>query len=174
MTKHRHLSRESWINQPGLEHSQIKGVHPDGWGLRAQSSWVRLRDSSGWMVPTRVPDLTMSLAIYCGSSLVAQTVNNLPAMWETWVHSLGWEDTLVKEMADNPFQYSCLEKPMDRGAWWTTIHKVPKSQTQLSNWAHDIEGSRSLICMESLFTTVCILMWRMGKLSEIKHIIEAK
>ena len=29
----------------------------------------------------------------------------------------------------NPLQYSCLEKPMDRGAWWDTIHRVAKSQT---------------------------------------------
>ena len=33
------------------------------------------------------------------ASLVAQTVKNLPAMWETWVQSLGWEDPLEKEMA---------------------------------------------------------------------------
>ena len=32
---------------------------------------------------------------------------------------------------DNPLQYSCLENPMNRGAWWTTVHKVAKSQTQL-------------------------------------------
>ena len=31
----------------------------------------------------------------------------------------------------NPLQYSCLENPMDRGAWWTTVHGVAKSQTQL-------------------------------------------
>ena len=30
---------------------------------------------------------------------MAQTVKNPPAMWETWVQSLGWEDTLEKEMA---------------------------------------------------------------------------
>ena len=33
------------------------------------------------------------------ASLVAQLVKNLPAMWETWVRSLGWEDALEKEMA---------------------------------------------------------------------------
>ena len=33
------------------------------------------------------------------ASLVAQTVKNLPAMWETWVRSLSWEDPLEKEMA---------------------------------------------------------------------------
>ena len=29
----------------------------------------------------------------------------------------------------NPLQYSCLENPMDRGAWWVTVHRVRKSQT---------------------------------------------
>ena len=31
----------------------------------------------------------------------------------------------------NPLQYSCLENPMDRGAWWATVHNVLKSQTLL-------------------------------------------
>ena len=31
----------------------------------------------------------------------------------------------------NPLQYSCLENPRDRGVWWTTVHRVAKSQTQL-------------------------------------------
>ena len=47
-------------------------------------------------------------------SLVAKLVKNPPAMLETWVQSLGWEDPLEKGMA---IQYSCLEIPMDRGAW---------------------------------------------------------
>ena len=29
----------------------------------------------------------------------------------------------------NPLEYSCLENPMDRRAWWTTVHGVPKSWT---------------------------------------------
>ena len=33
----------------------------------------------------------------------------------------------------NPLQYSCLENPMNRGAWWATVHGVTKSQTQLSD-----------------------------------------
>ena len=33
----------------------------------------------------------------------------------------------------NPFQYSCLENSMDRGAWWTTVHRFAKSRTQLSD-----------------------------------------
>ena len=31
-------------------------------------------------------------------------------------------------------QYSCLENPMDRGAWWATVHEVAKSGTRLSNY----------------------------------------
>ena len=31
----------------------------------------------------------------------------------------------------NPLQYSCLENPMDRGAWWATVHGVSKSRTRL-------------------------------------------
>ena len=33
----------------------------------------------------------------------------------------------------NPFQYSCLENPMDKGAWWATILRVAENQTQLSD-----------------------------------------
>ena len=32
----------------------------------------------------------------------------------------------------NPLQYSCLKNPMDRGAWWATVHKIAKSRTRLS------------------------------------------
>ena len=41
---------------------------------------------------------------------MAQTIKNLPAVRETWVRSLGWEDPL-EEGTVNPLQYSCLENP---------------------------------------------------------------
>ena len=44
--------------------------------------------------------------------IVAQLVKNLPAMWEIWVQSLGWEDPLEKGVATY-FQYSGLENSMD-------------------------------------------------------------
>ena len=44
---------------------------------------------------------------------------NLPAMKETWVQYLGWEDSPGKGNG-NPLQYSCLENSMDRGARWAT------------------------------------------------------
>ena len=39
----------------------------------------------------------------------------------------------------NPLQYSCLENPMDRGAWWATVHRVAKSWTQLSDFTHKVD-----------------------------------
>ena len=36
----------------------------------------------------------------------------------------------------NPLQYSCLENPMDRGAWRATVHRVAKSRTRLSDFTH--------------------------------------
>ena len=46
------------------------------------------------------------------ASLVAQLVKNLPAMWETWVQSLGWEDP-PGEGKGYPLQYSGLENSVD-------------------------------------------------------------
>ena len=39
----------------------------------------------------------------------------------------------LEEGNDNSFQYSCLENPMDRGAWWATAHGAAQSQTRLSD-----------------------------------------
>ena len=47
---------------------------------------------------------------------------------ETQVRSLGREDSPGGGHG-NPLQYSCLENPMDRGAWWATVHGVSKNQT---------------------------------------------
>ena len=60
--------------------------------------------------------------------LVAQTVKNKPAVWETWVLSLGWEDPLEKDMATH-FSILAWRIPMDRRVWWATVHGIAKSQT---------------------------------------------
>ena len=39
-----------------------------------------------------------------------------------------------EEETGYPLQYSCLENPMDGGAWWATVHSVAKSRTQLSDF----------------------------------------
>ena len=58
------------------------------------------------------------------ASLVAQLVKNLPAMRETWIRSLGWEDLLEKGPAIYPLQYTVLENSLD-----CRVHRVTKSQT---------------------------------------------
>ena len=56
-----------------------------------------------------------------------------------------------------PLQYSCLENPMDRGAWWATVHGVAKSQIQLSDFTftflfHALE--------KEMATHSSVLAWR--------------
>ena len=62
------------------------------------------------------------------ASLVAPTVKNVPAMQNTWVLSLVWEDPLGKSMATHS-SIPSWRTPMDREAWWGTVHGVVKSQT---------------------------------------------
>ena len=64
--------------------------------------------------------------------LIAQLVKNLPAMQETWVQSLGWEDPLEEGMANHSSILS-WRIPMDKGAWRATVHGVAKSRTWLSD-----------------------------------------
>ena len=57
----------------------------------------------------------------------------------------------------NPLQYSCLENPMDEGAWWAAVHGVAKSQARLSDFTftfhfHALE--------KEMATQFSILAWR--------------
>ena len=63
------------------------------------------------------------------TSLVAQLVKNLPAMQETWVSSLGWEDPLpLEEGMATHSSVLAWRLPMDRGAWWATVQGVAKGR----------------------------------------------
>ena len=70
--------------------------------------------------------------LYSQASLVAQTVKNLPAMRETWVQSLGWEDPLEEGMAT---QSSILawRIPMDRGALQVAVYVAESDMTEQLN-----------------------------------------
>ena len=62
-----------------------------------------------------------------GRPLMAQMVKKLPAMQETQVPSLGWEDFLEKGMATHS-SILAWRIPMDRGTWQATVYGVTKSQ----------------------------------------------
>ena len=78
--------------------------YKDSWGFPGSSAGKESACSAG--DPGLIPELGRSPGEgigyplqYSWASLVAQLVKNLPAMWETWVRSLGWEDPLEKGKA---------------------------------------------------------------------------
>ena len=50
--------------------------------------------------------------------------------FDPWIRKIPW-----RRKWQYSLQHSCLENPMDRGAWWSTVHRAAKSWTWLSNWA---------------------------------------
>jgi len=62
-----------------------------------------------------------------GASLVAQLVKNTPAVLETWIRHLGWEDPLEESMATHS-SVLAWRIPMDRGAWQAAVHGVTKTR----------------------------------------------
>ena len=75
----------------------------------------------------------------------------------------------------NPFQYSCLETPMDRGAWWTTAYRVTKHQTQLKQlnthaYMHRVVGTTLKSDRTNNITLIIQRLILLGKLSGEKNI----
>ena len=91
--------------------------------------------SCSWARPAVYLDfLSFGTKYDLGVSLVAQTVKNLFAMWETWVQSLCWEDSLEESMATHS-SILAWRIPMDKRAWRATVHGITKTQTRLTNSA---------------------------------------
>ena len=78
-----------------------------------------------------------------GASLVAQGVNNLPAMQETWVQSLSLEDSPGGGNG-YPLQYSCPENSMGKGAWRAAVHAITDSDVTEHTRPH--AQNRSVSC----------------------------
>ena len=105
--------------------------------------------------PREVLDCFISCE-FCTDSLhlglVVQTVKNLPAMWETWVRSLVWEDPLEEGMATH-FSILAWKIPMDRGAWRATVQGVAElDMTERLSTAH----SRPIFSHFELFKSQCL------------------
>ena len=72
-------------------------------------------------------------------------VKNLPAMQETWVRSLGWEDPLEEGIATHS-SILAWRIPMDRGAWRATVHWVSEldmTERQNNRCASELPGKPS-------------------------------
>ena len=85
-------------------------------------------------------------------------VKNLPAIQETGVQFLGWEDP-PGQGNGYPLQYSCLENAMDRGAWQATVHGVAKvldMTEQLSTHARNLLVTLMLGPSHSLSLSPCM------------------
>ena len=72
---------------------------------------------------------------YSWTCLVAQIIKYLPAVWETWVWSLGWENPLEEGIAIHS-SILVWRIPKDREVWQATVDGAAKSWTQLNNWTH--------------------------------------
>ena len=113
-----------------------------GWGRVGELSLPCLPPSTAGRLPGQEPSeqppplfpqkgpcgLVQTQTLTTRPSLVAQLVKNLPAMRESWVRSLGWENS-PGERNGYPLQYSGLENSMD-----SIIHGVAKSRTRLSDF----------------------------------------
>ena len=99
----------------------------------------------------------LSVCLCNWAAHVAQLVKNPPAMPEIDLCSIPGLGRSPGEQPGSQLQYSCLENPMDRGAWRATVHGVTKSQTQLSNLAqHNIHGTIHLYLY--LFTEIYLFI----------------
>ena len=131
------------LQEPSTHLPASPSQHGLQWGLSAVSesiSWFNKNHSTALRQEAQSPQsrfppankpsdplLVLTLvSLLPRASLVAQTVKNLPALRETWVRSLGWEDPLEESMATHS-SILAWRIPMDRGAWWATVQRVAKS-----------------------------------------------
>ena len=91
---------------------------------------------------------TLCVCVWVGSQ-AAQVVKNPPANAgdKRDAGLIPESERFPEGGQDNPFQYSCLENLMDRGAWWAIVHGVTKNQTRLSDLActHMCESIHSIL-----------------------------
>ena len=87
----------------------------------------------GWVMPLPLLKILLKSIVAFWASQVALVVKNLAANAGDLRHagSIPGSGRSPGGRNGNPLQYSCLENPMDRGAWGATVHRVVQSQTRL-------------------------------------------
>ena len=89
-------------------------------------------------------------------------VKNLPADAGN-VGSIPGSGRSPGEGNGNPLQYSCLENPMDRGAWWASVHGVAESRARLSDFTFTFHFNALEKAMATHSST---LAWRIAWMQE--------
>ena len=78
-----------------------------------------------------LPSIFPSIRVFSNESVLCI---RWPKYWSFSFSISPSNEYLGGEDNGTPLQYSCLENPMDRGAWWAAVHDVAKSRTQLSDF----------------------------------------
>ena len=124
---------------------------------------------SRWFVRILCILRKFSVASDLKASLVAQIVKNPPAMRETWVWSLGWDDPLEEGMATY-FSILAWRISMDRVSWWATVHGIAEldmTEQLKHSTANDLKchfyyipNSKSILESVSLYFVplICLLL----------------
>ena len=82
------------------------------------------------------------------------------------MYNLGINYMIIGEGNGTPLQYSCLETPMDGGAWWAAVHGVAGSWTQLSDFTFTFHSHAMEKEMATLATHSSGLAWRIPGMGE--------
>ena len=93
-------------------------------------------------------------------TIMPRVPSNFSYLWMLEDIFFGCIEAFPQRRQCNPLQYSCLENPMDRGAWWAAVHGVTDSLTQLSNFTftfhfHALE--------KEMATHSSVLAWRIPR-----------
>ena len=89
------------------------------------------------------------------------------SLWEAPDFQLEWSSWSFGEGNGTPLQHSCLENPMDGGAWWATVHGVAKSRTRLSNFTFTFHFH----ALKEMATHSSVLAWRIPGTGEPRGLL---
>ena len=131
-------------------------------------SWIRLSNwttmSKNYRIPYLSDFVSLSLIVvvrytYAFPPTAGSLLYNEPPFLLVYVTFRGpWIICTLCNSGEgngNPLQYPCLENPMDRGAWWATVHGVAKSGTRLSTVFHFLYLTP--LCTHAVW--VCAVFW---------------
>ena len=106
-------------------------------------------------------------------TIMPRVPSNFSYLWMLEDIFFGCIEAFPQRRQCNPLQYSCLENPMDGGAWWASVHGVAKSRTQLSEVAKSRTRLSDFIFTfpfhaleKEMATHASVLAWRIPGMGE--------